>query len=110
MMCSGASAVLTSMVRNLPLWGLMSVMLGVMRGAVMMEVPVKFCASLPVLVRCASALCHTVCVSHKELLVRLLDVRLGEDQDVDAMRLHDRDDAVNLARLHDPCGVPGADS
>ena len=40
--------------------GLMSVMLGVIRGAVMMEVPVKFCANLPMLLRCASALCQTV--------------------------------------------------
>ena len=60
MIRSGASAVLIVMVMNLPLCGLMSVMLGVIRGAVMMEVPVKFCVSLPVLFRCASALCQTV--------------------------------------------------
>ena len=60
MMRSGASAVLTVVVMNLPLCGLMSVMLGVIRGAVMMEVPVKFCINFPVLLRCASALCQTV--------------------------------------------------
>ena len=96
------------MVTNLPLCGLMPVMLGVMRGAVMMDVPVKFCASLPVLVRCASAPFHTVyptmsCLSGSLMCV---SVRI-EDQDVDSVHLHDRDDAVYLSRLHESCGVTG---
>ena len=73
MMCSGASAVFSVMVRNLPLCGLMSVMLGVTVGAVIMEVPVKFCASLPVSVRCASALPDGVSIYAK--LVWLFHVR-----------------------------------
>ena len=50
------------------------------------------------------------CVTHDELLVGLLDVRLCEGQDVDTVRLHDLDDAVNFTCLHDACGVPGANS
>ena len=62
---------------------------------------------------CVVSLCICAvpnCVPHDELLVRLLDVCLREDEDVDSVLLHDLDDGVNLARLHDACGVPGANS
>lgn len=48
MILSGASAVLRVMERNLPLMGLMSVIDGVMCGAVTMEMPVWDCGSLEV--------------------------------------------------------------
>ena len=62
---------------------------------------------------CVVALCICAvpdCVSHDELLVRLLEVCLCEDEYVDAVLLHYLDDCMDLASLHNACGVPGANS